>query len=432
MPSHERGKEMPLEEQAATLVRDLRLIWAHRAYLVSILGSARWLLTRRYERERPQSEMQLSLFGGDVVYMVALGVLSFPIAAALLGSVLLALGWFQVGELLGGPATLGAAAGVFRLPLWATLWVLRHALDVPLFGVHPLSPVGDAVNAGRPPASSPAAVDRAVAAGGDGGRAAAVGPAAADGRGGRGEAAVPAVVGPDETWLLVNGIVETKAMARASARLITDLTGRAVTVVYNPSLGVGMDLAECLLGRTLNTASRPSEGLADLVQGQLALGRVVVLLGHSQGGIIVANAVRMLCARAAADAGVRASLRRLEVYTFASAADEAPSVPSADGPRVPFAEHFGAEWDAVSRLGALTFSGWAPAVRGVTVQPERWNGRVHVLRAEADGGKSAEDWQGHLVKEHLWPALVGGAFGADSVFMAKYGVHRGAAKTKSS
>jgi len=431
MPSHERGKEMPLEEQAATLVRDLRLIWTHRAYLASILGSARWLFTRRYERERPQSEMKLSLFGGDVAYMVTLGVASLPVAAALVGSVLLALGWFQVGELLGGRATLGAAAAeVFRLPLRATLWVLRHALDVPLFGARPLSPVGDAVNAGRSPAASVAAIDRAVASGGDGGRAADAGPA--DARGAHVKPAVPAVVGPDETWLLVNGIVETKAMARASARLITDLTGRSVTVVYNPSLGLGMDLAECLLGRTLDTASRPSEGLADLVQAQLALGRVVVLLGHSQGGIIVANAVRTLCARGLADAGVLASLRRLEVYTFASAADEAHAVPSADGTLVPFAEHFGAEWDAVSRLGALTFSGWAPAVRGVTIKPETWNGRVHVLRAEAGEGKRPEDWQGHLVKEHLWPALVGGAFGADSVFMAKYGLHRGAAKTKSS
>eukprot|EP00168_Porphyra_purpurea_P016633 TRINITY_DN5456_c0_g1_i1.p1 TRINITY_DN5456_c0_g1~~TRINITY_DN5456_c0_g1_i1.p1 ORF type:complete len:490 (-),score=196.33 TRINITY_DN5456_c0_g1_i1:116-1408(-) len=430
MPSHDRGKELPLEEKAATLVRDLRLIWAHRAYLVSILGSARWLLTSRYERERPQSEMKLSLFGGDVVYIVALGALSFPIAGALIGSVLLALGWYEVGELLGGRATLGAAVEVLRIPLRATLWVLRHALDVDIFGARPLSSVDKAVNAGRATASSQAAIDGAAASGGDGGRASAVGHA--DVQGPAVKPAVPAVVGPDETWLLVNGIVETKAMARATAGRIKELTGRTVTVVYNPSLGVGMDLAECLLGRTLDTASRPSEGLTDLVQAQLALGRVVVLMGHSQGGIIVANAVRMLCARAKADAAVLESLRRLEVYTFASAADEAHSVPAADGTLVPFAEHFGAEWDAVSRLGALTFSGWAPAVRGVTVKPEMWNGRVHVLRATAGRGKSEEDWQGHLVKEHLWPALVEGAFGADSVFMAKYGLHREAAKPKSS
>jgi len=43
-----------------------------------------------------------------------------------------------------------------------------------------------------------------------------------------------------------------------------------------------------------------------------------------------------------------------------------------------------------------------------------------------------EDWRGHLVKEHLWPALVEGAVGADSVFMAKDGIHWEAAKPQSS
>lgn len=219
-------------------------------------------------------------------------------------------------------------------------------------------------------------------------------------------------------------------MAQATAGLVRELTGRDVTVVYNGSLGMGMDLAECLLGRTLDTSSRPSEGLANRVQEQPRLGRLVVLLGHSQGGIIVANAVRMLVARAEEDAEVMESLRRLEVYTFASAADEMRSAVTGDGTLAPFAEHFGAEWDAVSRPGALTFAGWLPRLAGVEVRPATWIGRVHVLRADADGDKREEDWQGHLVKEHLWPALVAGAYVEDSVFMTKYGVNRGAVKTK--
>ncbi|KAK1863868.1 hypothetical protein I4F81_006422 [Pyropia yezoensis] len=428
MPSHERGKQLPLEDQAATLVRDLRLIWEHAAYLVSLLGSVRWLVTRRYDRQRPQSEMKLSMFGGDVLYIFIAGILSFPVAGALIGSVLLALVVYMLGDAAGGPATLGPAAEIFRFPLRSTLWVLRQVLDVPIFDATPLSPIGDAVNAGRPLRVSQATLDAAVSVGGDDGHGAAAGPK--DVKGPDVKPAVPAVVGPDETWLFVNGIVETRAMARATAERVSALTGRNVTVMYNGSLGMGMDMAECLLGRTLDTSSRPSEDLANRVQEQLALGRLVVLLGHSQGGIIVSNAVRMLVARAAGDAGVLESLRRLEVYTFASAADEMRSAVTADGTLAPYAEHFCAEWDAVSRMGSLTFSGWLPRVKGVDVKPDTWNGRVHVLRAKGDAKKREEDWQGHLLKEHLWPALLAGAFGVDSVFMTKYGVNREAEKTK--
>ncbi|GAB0492339.1 hypothetical protein MMPV_003601 [Pyropia vietnamensis] len=428
MPSHERGKGLSLEVQAATLVRDVRLIWVHAAYLVSLLGSVRWLVTRRYERDRPLSEMKLSIFGGDVLYIVVMGILSFPVAGALIGSVLLALASYLMGDAVGGPAVLGPAAEIFRFPLRSTLWILRQVLDMPIFDSTPLSSISDAVNAGRPLRVSQATLDAAVSAGGDDGHGAAAGPADVKGPGVK--PAVPAVVGPDETWLFVNGIVETRAMARATADRISNLTDRKVTVMYNGSLGMGMDLAECLLGRTLDTSSRPSENLANRVEEQLRLGRVVVLLGHSQGGIIVSNAVRILVARAQVNEAVRESLRRLEVYTFASAADEMRSTVTADGTLAPFAEHFGAEWDVVSRLGSLTFSGWLPRVRGVDVNPDTWNGRIHVLRAKEDTEKREEDWQGHLLKEHLWPALVAGAFAADSVFMTKYGVNREGDKAK--
>lgn len=200
MPSHERNKALPLEEQAATLVRDLRLIVAHAAYLGSILGSARWLVNRRYERERPNSEMKLSLFGGDVPYIVFMGIISFPWAGVLIGSVLLALAVYQLGEAAGGPAALGPLAQLFRFPLCSTLWLLRQVLDSPMFDATPLSSITDSVNAGRPLLTSQVTLDKAVAAGGDDGRGAAAGPA--DERGPHVRPAVPAVAGPDETWLL--------------------------------------------------------------------------------------------------------------------------------------------------------------------------------------------------------------------------------------
>jgi len=179
-------------------------------------------------------------------------------------------------------------------------------------------------------------------------------------------------------------------------------------------------------------------------------------------------------------------LAQLEVYTFASAADDMPSVRQADGSSVPFCEHFAAEHDVVARLGCLTFSGslpWGgecnrgdgggggsdggsgswpsvgdapdvapsagggrPALNGVPgapparrngdaggrvdeasgaptpAVPPGWHGVVHVLQAGPAGAAGATDFQGHLLKEHLLPAMAYGALGRESAFVSKYWV----------
>lgn len=409
---------MPLGKKATVIMREIRLVWANKRYIASIMGSARWLVSRRYELKRPKSEMKPTIFGPGIAYSVALAILTFPIATFIIGSIMLGVGWYNVGEYVGGEENLGSTmAELFKFPLRATLWLLQHVLDIPILHAHALSDPEDAVNVNATLATSEAEVAKAARSNSD-----------ADDRGVSGR---PAKHGPDETWILVNGIVETKAMAEASADLIKDLTGRKVTVFYNPTQGFGMDIAECLLGRTLNTNSRPAERLADVVDGQLEMGRNVVLICHSQGSIIAANAMRTMCNRVKEEEDEKKKnallerLERLELYSFAAAADEFCSVPTRDGESVaPFAEHFAAEWDMVARIGSLYFSGQLPPVNGAEIHPENWNGRVHLLKASNDGEKQPEDWQGHLVKEHLWPAVVAGELGQDSVFIKKYGVHR--------
>lgn len=56
-------------------------------------------------------------------------------------------------------------------------------------------------------------------------------------------------------------------------------------VLYKGLFGDGLDLAECLLGFTLDSvpAARPRT-LPTASRSELALGRRVVLLGYSQGG----------------------------------------------------------------------------------------------------------------------------------------------------
>lgn len=167
-----------------------------------------------------------------------------------------------------------------------------------------------------------------------------------------------------------------------------------------------------MFGRTLDMACPVVKELADAVERQLvAENRRVVIIAHSQGGIILSNTVRELLERSRAPGGVSlaVALRRLEVYSFCSAADEF------DGKGEIFAEHFAAEYDFVARIGVLHFSGKLAELEN-TKRPkeaDEWNGEVFTLERKLPG-------QGHLFKEFILPVLVKGPFGQGSRLYQKY------------
>lgn len=93
-------------------------------------------------------------------------------------------------------------------------------------------------------------------------------------------------------------------------------------VISNASSGVGLDLFECILGRTIDIPSSFVGDIAAAFEQQLAAGRRVVVVAHSQGGIIVSNVVKALVLASSDDAEKRKRLQNLEVYSFCSAADD--------------------------------------------------------------------------------------------------------------
>lgn len=472
MPSQEATHPLRLATQAATLVRDARLVVAHVASAPAMLGSAAWLLGgRRFRYDRPGSELDVRLYGRDLARIVIGGMLSLPVALVLLAVLAPALGWYLLWEWAPVPSRVPAwvRAAVGHPPLAATLWVVERLLAADRFASVALVSPPSLVHPPQAPASPAGALlaveDAAIAAGDP--------PPS--------PAAVAATVTADrpEVWYLVNGVAEARSMVAGSLLALKAATGRDVTGLYNPSMGLGIDLLECLLGRSLDIASRPVEVISRRLREDLCKGRRVVLLAHSQGGIIASNVVRSLLRDAAAgDAAALAAewggaeeggaprvplsgtplttalLAHLEVYTWASAADDMPHGRLPDGSTVPFCEHFAAQGDLVSRLGALTFSGalaagddGADATKdgarhlennvaavvaasggggcgggGGGVSLPGWHGVVHVLRAGPPGATGRTDFQGHLLKEHLLPAVAYGALGASSVFVNKYWV----------
>ena len=192
---------------------------------------------------------------------------------------------------------------------------------------------------------------------------------------------------PDEAWFFINGIGTDVALLRSHGRLLEALFGRRFELIYNPTDGVMVDLVESVLGRTFDLASEPAayayRRLLDALEAEHH--RKVVLLAHSQGGIIASNIVRRLI-----DEGYdTALLEKLEIYTFASAADSMEvhaEASDAAGRLVPYVEHFANLDDPIARLGILR------AFDAETAQ--RYCGEVYVLNR-----------RGHLFNTHYLPEL---------------------------
>lgn len=213
---------------------------------------------------------------------------------------------------------------------------------------------------------------------------------------------------PRERWFFINGVATDAAVARMNGALISRLFHRPVTVIHNATNSLGLDLWEAAVGKEFRVdpevgdagtftepALEATIALLDTLNRD-DLDRVVVL-AHSQGTLIVANVLRALVKalevrrerRSAEERGrtvaraltVRAAeqtrllplrrelvgclaallegdpigkIRKLEIYTFANAADRMRYAFFAAGRGRPWLEHFANEHDLVARLGVLS------------------------------------------------------------------------------
>ena len=187
---------------------------------------------------------------------------------------------------------------------------------------------------------------------------------------------------PREAWFFVNGIATDKELLALNGRYLVKLFQRPIELIYNPTEGPLSDLLECMLGRTFDFVSAPAEYALERVSLALTDPEKdrVILMGHSQGGIIVSNVVSGLIERFSGD---HERMSKLEVYTFGSAADRIRTDPELDTPQrhVPFIEHFANTQDMVAGLGVLE--------RGLTV-----SGKVYTLEKA-----------GHFLNAHYLPEI---------------------------
>ncbi|KAL9041103.1 MAG: hypothetical protein Q9180_001503 [Flavoplaca navasiana] len=180
----------------------------------------------------------------------------------------------------------------------------------------------------------------------------------------------------DERWIFINGCVVGHPILRQNIDRLSKLFGRKITGIHNRTDGTFGDLLDCLLQRCLDYKSSGVRASyrhikADLLDPDV---RKVVLIGHSQGGIILSLVIDQLFAELPV-----ACMSKIEIYTFGSAAShfsnpliEAPRaspsrVKALDGeldeehpsPRhvISHIEHYANEYDLVCRWGTLHCTG---------------------------------------------------------------------------
>ncbi|WP_328184571.1 hypothetical protein [Marinobacter sp. OP 3.4] len=181
----------------------------------------------------------------------------------------------------------------------------------------------------------------------------------------------------NEAWYFLNGICTDRNVLRLNGLALANLFGRRIYLMHNPSDGILLDLLECAAGRTMQIMSTLETSVSRLLEQGLREHSKVVLLVHSQGGIIATGAVYQLMERLSGDDSPL--LEKLEIYTFASAATEMRL-------KGIYAEHFYHTNDYVARIG-------------IAGTPGRFTGRHFRHRAS-----------GHLFNTHYLHSFCQGRF----------------------
>ncbi|PGG96703.1 hypothetical protein GX51_07702 [Blastomyces parvus] len=202
-----------------------------------------------------------------------------------------------------------------------------------------------------------------------------------------------------ERWIFVNGVmVGNRGLANNCARL-SQTFGRPITGIHNPTNGLVWDIIECIFQRSFAYNTYSIRYTYDHLKHCLTDPTVhkVVLIAHSQGGIIVSMALDLLFTNLSAE-----NMAKLEVYTFGSAAahfnnpmraiqttsapTSTPSVSSSTRRRrtkgvIRYIEHYVNGDDIVPRWGVMY---------NVRLAKTRYSGRVFIRNGAT----------GHMFNQH--------------------------------
>ncbi|EER28324.1 hypothetical protein CPC735_061970 [Coccidioides posadasii C735 delta SOWgp] len=161
-----------------------------------------------------------------------------------------------------------------------------------------------------------------------------------------------------ERWVFVNGILQSHYGLKQNCDRLAAIFGRPIIGIHNATYGLVGDLLECIIQRSFSFNTYSIRFTYDQVKAFLVDPTVhkVVLIGHSQGGIILSMVLDLLFTDVPAE-----NMAKLEVYTFGSAASHFNNPLRAINPCsgtartgvIPYIEHYVNSEDLVPRWGVL-------------------------------------------------------------------------------
>lgn len=140
----------------------------------------------------------------------------------------------------------------------------------------------------------------------------------------------------------LNGICTDEVLWEINAKQLESIFNFKVYPLYNRTNGIVIDLKDCILGRTFDINDAESRKLYSKLKNALSIRKKVIVIAHSQGGIIISQLVDQLLF------DKDPNINKLEVYTFASASDT-----MSHGKY--YCEHFANSMDYVARIGVLEY-----------------------------------------------------------------------------
>ncbi|GAM86631.1 hypothetical protein ANO11243_046460 [Dothideomycetidae sp. 11243] len=198
-------------------------------------------------------------------------------------------------------------------------------------------------------------------------------------------------------WIFINGIAVGKTTLRQELKVISETFNAPVLGINNRTYGLVLDLLECVYQRAFGWQTEETRIAEPIIKTYLedtVNVDKVILVAHSQGGIIASDILNVIYSEVAWNH----IHDRLEVYTFGSAALNFQN-PWLDGKHerrlVTHMEHYCHEKDLVTQYGALA---------SVDRKDDRYLGKVFV----------AKGWKGHLLNQHYLTHMFPGP---DSAFL---------------
>jgi hypothetical protein len=138
---------------------------------------------------------------------------------------------------------------------------------------------------------------------------------------------------PSETIVFVNGIGTSLAGQASNLQALADTTGAKMIGIHNSTEGFVKDIGQCVTDK-LDKGTNPAvDTLADTLYTELKAGRSVHIMGHSQGGLVVARALDHVYNRLRIEDGMSKAdteklMSKLNVETYAAASGHFPDGPN--------------------------------------------------------------------------------------------------------